>query len=40
MQNKYELGNLKLTDQEEDDLVAFLKTLTDGYKVPGPQSGK
>jgi cytochrome c peroxidase len=25
------LGNLGLTDQEEDDLVAFLSTLTDGY---------
>jgi cytochrome c peroxidase len=34
--NKKQLGNLNLTDQEEDDLVAFLKTLTDGYKVPGP----
>jgi cytochrome c peroxidase len=32
--NKKQLGNLKLTDQEENDLVAFLKTLTDGYKVP------
>ena len=32
--NKKQLGNLKLTDQEEDDLVAFLQTLTDGYKVP------
>ena len=32
--NKKQLGNLKLTDQEEDDLVAFLRTLTDGYKVP------
>lgn len=29
--NKDELGNLKLTDQEEKDLIAFLKTLTDGY---------
>ena len=29
------LGNLRLTDQEEDDLVAFLKKLIDGYKVPG-----
>ena len=27
--NVNELGNLKLTDAEEDDLVAFLKTLTD-----------
>jgi cytochrome c peroxidase len=27
--NKRQLGDLKLTQQEEDDLVAFLKTLTD-----------
>jgi cytochrome c peroxidase len=27
--NKTELGNLLLTDKEEDDLVAFLKTLND-----------
>src|SRR6185312_11202602 len=27
-----ETGNLKLTTQEEKDIVAFLKTLTDGYK--------
>lgn len=26
--------NLGLTDQQEDDVVAFLKTLTDGYKQP------
>lgn len=25
------IGNLGLTDDEEDDIVAFLKTLTDGY---------
>ena len=30
--NKEELGNLKLTPQEEKDIVAFIKTLTDGYK--------
>lgn len=30
--NKKELGKLKLSSQEEKDLVAFLKTLTDGYK--------
>lgn len=30
--NKEELGNLRLTDQEIDDVVAFLKTLDDGYK--------
>lgn len=29
--NHEELGNLKLTDAEENDIVAFLKTLTDGY---------
>jgi cytochrome c peroxidase len=33
--NKRQLGNLKLTPQEEDDLIAFLKTLTDDYEVPG-----
>jgi hypothetical protein len=38
--NKKQLGNLKLTDQEEDDLVAFLKTLTDGYNVSSPQASK
>jgi cytochrome c peroxidase len=29
--NKRQLGDLKLTEQEENDLVAFLKTLTDDY---------
>jgi len=29
--NTTELGDLKLTDQEVSDIVAFLKTLTDGY---------
>lgn len=29
--NCNELGNLKLSDQEIADLVAFLHTLTDGY---------
>ncbi|MCB9029586.1 MAG: c-type cytochrome [Deltaproteobacteria bacterium] len=29
--NILELGNLGLTDQEEEDIVAFLNTLTDGY---------
>jgi cytochrome c peroxidase len=27
-------GNLGLTDQEEDQIVAFLETLTDGYTRP------
>jgi cytochrome c peroxidase len=30
--NHTELGNLKLTVQEEKDIVAFMKTLTDGFK--------
>ena len=29
--NREELGNLGLTDAEEDDVVAFLETLSDGY---------
>jgi cytochrome c peroxidase len=28
------VGNLGLSDQEENDIVAFLKTLTDGYFTP------
>ncbi|WP_293369942.1 cytochrome c peroxidase [Phenylobacterium sp.] len=31
-----ELGKLGLTDAQEDDIVAFLKTLTDGY-LPAKQ---
>jgi cytochrome c peroxidase len=38
--NKRQLGNLKLTDQEEEALVSFLKTLTDGYKIPNQRSAK
>lgn len=30
--NKKELGDLKLNEQEVGDIVAFLETLTDGYK--------
>jgi len=26
------LGNLHLTDEQEDEIVAFLKTLSDGYQ--------
>ena len=29
--NVSELGNLGLTDEEEDAIVAFLQTLSDGY---------
>jgi cytochrome c peroxidase len=28
------VGNLGLTDQEENQIVAFLKTLTDGFTQP------
>lgn len=31
--NTDELGDLKLSDNEVDDIVAFLKTLTDGYQT-------
>jgi cytochrome c peroxidase len=32
--NHDELGNLKLTRQEISDIIAFMKTLTDGYNLP------
>ena len=32
--NSDELGNLGLTASEEADIVAFMKTLTDGYQPP------
>jgi cytochrome c peroxidase len=34
--NHDELGNLGLTDEEEDAIVAFLETLTDGFEPPSP----
>ncbi|MGR9047017.1 MAG: cytochrome-c peroxidase [Gammaproteobacteria bacterium] len=34
--NVDELGNLGLTDEEEDAIVAFMKTLSDGYQVRKP----
>jgi cytochrome c peroxidase len=33
-----QVGNLQLSAQQEDDLVNFLKTLTDGYTKPNPVS--
>jgi hypothetical protein len=30
------IGSLGLTEQEENELVAFLKTLTDGATRPYP----
>ncbi len=35
--NKDELGNLGLTEEEEDAIVAFMKTLSDGFI---PEKGK
>jgi cytochrome c peroxidase len=31
--NKEELGDLKLSDQEMKDVIAFMNTLTDGYAL-------
>lgn len=33
--NTDELGNLRLTDEEVDDIVAYLHTLTDGWRPRG-----
>jgi cytochrome c peroxidase len=33
-------GNLGLSDKEEDQIVAFLETLTDGFSRPYPDSDK
>jgi hypothetical protein len=32
--NRKQLGNLGLTGKQEEQIVAFLKTLTDGYTPP------
>jgi hypothetical protein len=32
------VGNLGLSSTEEDQLVAFLKTLTDGFTRPYPDA--
>lgn len=32
--NKDEMGDLELTEAEEDAVVAFMKTLSDGYRPP------
>jgi cytochrome c peroxidase len=34
-ENKRQLGNLHLTDRQENQIVAFMRTLTDGYVPPG-----
>jgi hypothetical protein len=33
--NTSKMGRLGLTDAEEDAIVAFMQTLTDGYRAPG-----
>ncbi len=32
--NRKELGNLKLSEKEMKDVIAFMKTLTDDYEMP------
>lgn len=32
--NQRQLGNLGLSDEQEDQIAAFLKTLTDGFAPP------
>ena len=34
--NKSDLGDLKLSDQDIEDLLAFLRTLSDGWEPPQP----
>jgi len=38
--NTTQLGNLGLTNDEEDDIVAFLKTLTDGFVTASAASDR
>jgi cytochrome c peroxidase len=38
--NHDELGDLGLSDHEEDAIVAFLKTLSDGFEAPGDGDGE
>jgi hypothetical protein len=33
------IGNLGLSDKEEDQVVAFLQTLSDGFTTPYPDIG-
>jgi hypothetical protein len=35
-----QVGNLGLTDSEENDLVAFLRILSDGFTRPNPIPGR
>ena len=38
--NHIDFGNLKQTNEELEDLVAFLRTLTDGWMPPKPDTTK
>jgi cytochrome c peroxidase len=38
--NQEEMGRLGLADDEIDDIVAFMLTLTDGYQPPDVRAGK
>jgi cytochrome c peroxidase len=38
--NRDELGDLGLSDHEEDAIVAFLKTLSDGFEPPADGDGE
>jgi hypothetical protein len=33
--NRKQLGNLHLTEEQKNQIVAFLKTLTDGFAPAG-----
>jgi hypothetical protein len=35
--NTSKVGNLGLSEQEEDALVAFMQTLSDGHVQTGPK---
>ena len=36
--NLRDIGNLSLSDEEEDQIVAYLKTLTDTVTIRPPES--
>jgi cytochrome c peroxidase len=38
--NDSELGDLGLSDAEEDAIVAFMETLSDGYRARGPRADR
>ena len=38
--NRDEMGRLRLNDREIDDIVAFMRTLTDGYEPAPARAGR